>query len=606
MERILGIDLGTTNSVAAIAEGEQIRVLELGGSTLLPSVVGLDTDGKLLVGTPARNQWILAPDRTIRSIKRKMGSDEKVRLGDQEYSPQEVSAIILRAIKEQAEEVLGESIERAVITVPAFFGEQQREATREAGIMAGFDVARIINEPTAASLAYQPRPDKRERLLIYDLGGGTFDVSVVQIEDGIVEVLSSHGDTHLGGDDFDLLLLNFVCEQFKEEHEIDLRESLTSRSRTLHACEMAKIKLSDEAYVTIQEEFIAEKAGIPRHLNIELARSDYEGLIESLLNKTLVCVDEALSDAELTAKDLDRVILVGGASRTPMVYRLLAEQLGRPVHLEVDPDLCVAIGAATQGAMIAGQDVGPVLVDITPRTLGVRCVGNLYGLQTDRCFAPLIGRNTPLPASKSDIFYTMCDGQKQVRVQVFQGEEDDVTLNDPVGDFLLEGLAEVSRGNEIVIRFDMDLDAILTVTATEHATGLEERVVMDNVMSRFKDQDREQAQARIEQVFATVQTPSADAHSAEPAEPVETDTPTPPAAVFTIDQIPESLRPAVQKSLDLIDRALALIDSASAQDSQDIDRLIALMREGIEQHSAEKIDQATAELDDLVFYLQDV
>ena len=602
MTKILGIDLGTTNSVAAIAHDDRVEVLEIDGSKLLPSVVGLDNNGKLLVGTAARNQWILAPDRTIRSIKRKMGAKDKTRLGDHEYSPQEVSAIILRTIKEKSEKLLGESIERAVITVPAFFGEQQREATREAGIMAGFDVARIINEPTAASLAYQPRPEKFERLLIYDLGGGTFDVSVVQIEDGIVEVLASHGDTQLGGDDFDRLLLDHVCDQFQEEHEVDLRAAVTARSRTLHACEMAKIRLSDEAYVTIEEEFIAEKAGIPRHLNMEVARTDYEPLIESLLNKTLVCVDEALADAKLTAKKLDRVILVGGASRTPMVYRMLAEQLGRPIHLDVDPDLCVAIGAATQGAMIAGQDVGPVLVDITPRTLGIRCLGQLHGLRTDCRFSPLIHRNTPLPASKSNIFFTAHDGQKSAAVEVYQGEEDDVTLNDPVGDFLLEGLAEVSSGNEIVVHFDLDLDGILTVTATEHATGLEERVVMDNVISRFQDEDRAEAQSRIEQVFATARTPAADAGDSAVA-PVAPET---VPATFSMDEVPESLRPAVQGSMELIERALALMDAASTQDQADIERLVAQLREGIEQHSEKKISQATAELDDLVFYLQDV
>ena len=377
MEPIVGIDLGTTNSEIAVIRDGRPEVIRIDGEAILPSVVGLDPEGRLLVGTPARNQWVLAPERTVRSIKRKMGEDVRVRLGDREYAPQEISAIILGRLKERAEQFLGQPVRKAVITVPAFFNEVQREATREAGELAGLEVVRIINEPTAAALTYDPDAENMERLLVYDLGGGTFDVSIVQVERGVVEVLASHGDTHLGGDDFDQLLLDYVCDEFAKEHKIDLRKSLVAKSRVLGAVEEAKKVLSAEAVATIQEEFIAESGGAALHLDLEIERAEYEALIEPLLAKTLTCVDQSLDDARLNAQQIDKVILVGGASRTPLVHRLLERRLGRELHTEVDPDLCVAMGAAVQGGLINGIDVGPVLVDITPHTLGIPALGEL-------------------------------------------------------------------------------------------------------------------------------------------------------------------------------------------------------------------------------------
>ena len=422
MEPILGIDLGTTNSEVAIIRDNKVEVLYEDGEAILPSVVGLDADGRLLVGAAARNQWVLAPERTVRSIKRRMGTSDAVQLGDQEYAPQEISAFILRKLKERAEKQLDQPVGKAVITVPAFFNETQREATREAGELAGLEVVRIINEPTAASLTYDPHPEKMERLLVYDLGGGTFDVSIVQIERGVVEVLSSHGDTHLGGDDFDQLLLDLVSDDFLREHEVDLRESLTSRSRVLRAVEEAKRRLSSEPAVEIVEEFIVEKQGSSLHLRRELRRTEYEDLIEPMLAKTLQCVDQSLSDAKLNANQIDKVILVGGASRTPLVHQLLEEQLGQPVHAEVDPDLCVAMGAAIQGGLIAGIDMGPVLVDITPHSLGIQAVGDMDGRLSHYCFVPLIERNSPLPSRRSEMFGTMIDGQKLAEIAVFRGK----------------------------------------------------------------------------------------------------------------------------------------------------------------------------------------
>ncbi len=382
---IIGIDLGTTNSeVAVIKDGRPI-VLEADGEAILPSVVGLDGQGQLLVGNAARNQYVLAPERTIRSIKRKMGQEVTVDLGGKAYSPQEISAIILRTLKQRAEKALGHAVSKAVITVPAFFNDVQRQATRQAGELAGLEVVRIINEPTAAVLTYDPHPTELERLLVYDLGGGTFDVSVAQVENGVVEVMASHGDTQLGGDDFDQLLLDHICESFKSKHGIDLREAATSKARVLRAAEEAKKRLSFDPVTTVEEEFIVIKGGKSLNLVMEITRLDYEELIRPLLLKTLTCLDDALSDAMLQASQIDKVVLVGGATRTPLVRRLLEERLGRPVHCEIEPDLAVAMGAAVQGGLISGIDVGPILVDITPHTLGISALGELHGFSIPAC-----------------------------------------------------------------------------------------------------------------------------------------------------------------------------------------------------------------------------
>src|SRR5579884_897901 len=412
MEPIVGIDLGTTNSEVAVVREGQPHVFAEDGDPILPSFVGLSEDGRLLVGRAARNQWVLAPERTIKSIKRKMGQDVKVKLGDQEYRPQEISAMILKALRDRAAAQLGVPVNKAVITVPAYFNDAQRQATREAGELAGLEVVRILNEPTAASLTYDPSQRELRRLLVYDLGGGTFDVSIVQAQEGVVEVLASHGDTQLGGDDFDDLLLNLVCDRFQQEHGIDLRANLVARSRVLRAVEAAKRHLSYHPFARIEEEFIAEKEGRALHLSLEVSREEYEGLIRPLLDRTMDCVRRALEDSHLAPHQIDKVVLVGGSTRTPLVSQLLEERLGQPAHQEVNPDLCVAMGAAIQAAMIGGADVGPVLVDITPHSLGIRCIDYVHGFEFPFRFAPILRRNTPLPASRSEAFATVNDGQR--------------------------------------------------------------------------------------------------------------------------------------------------------------------------------------------------
>jgi molecular chaperone DnaK len=586
MEPVLGIDLGTTNSAVSIVRSGKPEVLrDQRGRAILPSVVGVDSSGKLLVGEEARNQALVAPERTVRSIKRKMGQDIKVRMGDGEYAPQEISAMILRTLAEQAEREYGSQLTKAVITVPAFFNDNQREATREAGTLAGLDVLRIINEPTAASLVYEPHSSRNEKLLVYDLGGGTFDVSIVQVEAGVIEVLASHGDTHLGGDDFDQLLLDFVAEAFKKEHDIDLREIPVAKSRLLRAVEEAKIRLSSEAYTQVVQEFIAEKDGRSFNLNMTIDRDQYEELIEPLLQKTLNSVDAALEDAKLTAEQIDRVVLVGGSSRTPLVHRMLQAQLHRELHHEIDPDLCVSLGAAVQGALVAGIDVGPVLVDITPHTLGIQCLGELFGVTSHEVFSPIIRRNSPLPATRSEIYYTAQPGQRIVEIHVLQGESEISRFNESVGRFKLEGLnAEADEGNEILVRFELNLDGILKVSAEERETGLAKEITIDNAITRFRAASRTEAKQRLAAMFG-------------PSAPSEDDSVLALAA--------EKSASPFERARQTLSTARRLVSQAPAADADEMRELIDKINRAIEGGDAVAANAVAEQLDDLLFYLQD-
>ncbi|WP_406698196.1 Hsp70 family protein [Singulisphaera sp. Ch08] len=599
MDMIIGIDLGTTNSeVAVIRDGRPV-VLEEDGDPILPSVVGLDPQGRLLVGKAARNQSMLAPERTVRSIKRKMGEEVTVTLGDKMFTPQEISAIILRTLKQRAETALGHPVKKAVITVPAFFTEGQREATRAAGELAGLEVVRIINEPTAAVLTYDPHPAEMERLLVYDLGGGTFDVSIAQVEQGVVEILASHGDTHLGGDDFDQRLLDFVCDRFQTKHGIDLRESAVARSRLLRAVEDAKKALSFEAVTTIAEEFIAEKNGVPLNMNLEVNRYEYEELIEPLLAKTLLCLDKAMSDAKLQADEIHKVLLVGGATRTPMVHQLLSERLGRPVHAEIEPDLAVAMGAAVQGGLIAGVDVGPVLVDITPHTLGIEALGELDGYMSRHCFSAIIERNTPLPASRTEIYTTAVDGQEGALIRVFQGEDEDTRYNTLVGEFTIEGLADLPAGNQILVRLDLDLSGILKVTASERATGLARHVTIDNATERFRQRQRTDAIDRLEEVFGTAENPIEIGNgesSSTPADALDDQ---------SAERLSPTLRQAIESATTLILKAEKIVAGANPEDAADLLAMLVDLRTAIDNRSEKAIRTISDEVTDLVFYLED-
>jgi molecular chaperone DnaK len=606
MDTIIGIDLGTTNSEVAVIRDGQPVVLEEDGDPILPSVVGLDPQGRLLVGRAARNQFVLAPERTIRSIKRKMGQEVTVPLGDQKYTPQEVSAILLRTLKRRAEKALGQAVSKAVITVPAFFNDGQRQATREAGELAGLEVVRIINEPTAAVLTYDPHPQDQERLLVYDLGGGTFDVSVAQVEHGVVEILASHGDTQLGGDDFDQLLLDHVCDTFQKKHGVDLRQSLAAKSRLLQAVEEAKKKLSFEAVTTIEEEFIAEKDGMPLHLNMEVTRAEYEELIRPLLDKTLRSLDAALTDARLQANQVDKVVLVGGATRTPLIHELLEGRLGRPVHSEIEPDLAVAMGAAVQGGLIAGVEVGPILVDITPHTLGIKALGELHGFVSSHVFSPIIHRNTPLPVSRTEIYTTVHDNQKSAEIRVFQGENEDIRFNTPVGEFFIEGLAKVHAGNQILVRLDLDLSGILKVTATERATGLAKQVTIDNAMERFRTRQRSDAVDRLEAVFGTIEAEEPEEIEAIPMRALNR--PGAPSRHHPEGQaepMSASLRVVVDAANQLAAKAERLIPDANPDDATELRGLLADLHAAIERRSEKDIQAISREIEDILFYMED-
>jgi molecular chaperone DnaK len=594
MDAIVGIDLGTTNSEVAIIRDGQPHVFAEDGDPILPSFVGLSEEGRLLVGRAAKNQWVLAPERTIKSIKRRMGQDIKVKLGDQEYRPQEISAMILRSLRDRASQQLGVAVDQAVITVPAYFNDAQRQATREAGDLAGLEVVRILNEPTAASLTYDPNQRELRRMLVYDLGGGTFDVSIVQAQEGVVEVLASHGDTQLGGDDFDDLLLNFVCDQFQREHGVDLRANLITRARLLRAVEAAKCYLSYHPFARLEEEFLTEKNGQALHLSLEISRQKYEEMIQPLLNRTMDCVQRALDDSHLTGSAIDKVVLVGGSTRTPIISRLLEERLNQPTHQEVNPDLCVAMGASIQAAIIAGSDVGAVLVDITPHSLGIRCLDEFQGFDFPYRFAPIIHRNTALPASRAEVFHTVYDNQTEVDIDVFQGESEDVRNNHEVGKFRIEGLAQVPAGNQIVVQLDLNLDGMLKVSAREKATGLQKQITIENALARFEREERAAAHERLEELWsAGRENPEfVEAEGQEHERPALVPGPR------------EGQREAVQARA-LLEKAERLTQRTQPEDRTELERMMERVRAALTDRQWQNVTATSNELADMLFYLED-
>jgi molecular chaperone DnaK (HSP70) len=580
-EIIIGIDLGTTNSEVAVVENGKATIIADGqGRKMLPSFVGLGEAGEVLVGEPARNQYILYPERTIKSIKRHMGEDLHVAMGGQAYTPQEISAIILKQLKAVVEDYLKKSVKKAVITVPAYFSDAQRQATREAGEIAGLEVVRIINEPTAAALAYEASHEGRKRILVYDLGGGTFDVSVVSMEDDVVEVLASHGNNKLGGDDFDAKIVKHLANHIHEHHGIDIAESRQVMARINRAAEAAKRALSDQPYVRIDEEYLIEKEGAPIHLSLELSRYEYEEMIAEYIDETLEAVHIALSGANLTASDIDEILLVGGSTRTPMVGERLFELFGIEPQRNIDPDLCVAMGAALQAGMIAGEDVSAVLVDVTPYTYGTSAIGELNGEFYTYKFVPIIRKNSPLPVSKTEAFYTAADGQEAVQVRIFQGEDEDALENIEIGEFMVKGLRKVPAGNVITLKLELDLNGILHVSAQEKETGLEKSITINNAIARFQEGEMEEAKARVKALFggeeAGVEAPAteADQHHVQ------------------------------VKAKALVEKAEKLLEKASDEDKEDMIDLIEQIKDAVAGKDFQAAEGASDRLADILYYLE--
>jgi molecular chaperone DnaK len=603
-EPILGIDLGTTNSEVAIIRDGIPHVFAEEGDPILPSFVGLSEDGKLLVGKAARNQWVVAPERTVKSIKRRMGQDAKIQLGSQEYRPQEISAMILRALKDRAAAQIRMPVTKAVITVPAYFNDDQRSATREAGELAGLEVVRILNEPTAASLTYDPKNTELHRILVYDLGGGTFDVSIVQAQEGVIEVLSSHGDTRLGGDDFDELLVKHVVLKFQAQHGVDLAANVVARARVLRAVEAAKRQLSYHPFARLEEEFIAEKDGQAVHLQMEITRGEYEELIRPLLQRTMDSVQRALEDARLAPAALDKVVLVGGSTRTPLVAQLLEERLGQSAHQEVNPDLCVAMGAGIQAALIAGEDVGAVLVDITPHSLGIRCLDYVHGIDFPFRFAPIIRRNNPLPASRSEMFSTVADNQKEVEIEIYQGENDDVRFNHRIGNFRIVGLADVSAGNQIVVQCDLNLDGMLKVSAKEKATGLSKQVTIENALSRFEGAEIAEARERLDRLWE-YSAPAAEGGVGEDDERPEDDFEDDFSGMPELVPGPREGQRETVQARALLEKAERLLEKAAPQDKVELERMLKAVRNAVTDRQWETVTKACNELSDILFYLEE-
>ena len=495
MSKIIGIDLGTTNSCVAVMEGgEPVVIANSEGARTTPSVVGFTKTGDRLVGQVAKRQAITNPDNTVSSIKRQMGTDHKVTLNGKEYTPQQVSAMILQKLKADAEAYLGETVTEAVITVPAYFNDSQRQATKDAGTIAGLNVRRIINEPTAAALAYGVDKEDDQKIMVYDLGGGTFDVSIIEMGDGVTEVLATNGDTHLGGDDFDQRIIDWMADAFQTENGIDLRKDKMAAQRLKEAAEKAKIELSSAMSSQINLPFITADATGPKHLDMTLTRAKFNELTADLVDRTMTPVRKALQDAGLRASDLKKVLMVGGSTRIPAVYDAVTKELNCEPFKGINPDECVAVGAAIQGGVLNGEKKGLLLLDVTPLSLGIETLGGVC--------TKIIDRNTTIPTHKSQVFSTAADNQPSVEVNVLQGEREFARDNKSLGVFHLDGIAPAPRGvPQIEVTFDIDANGIVKVSAKDLGTGKEQNITI-TASTNMSKEDIDKAVKEAEQFAA--------------------------------------------------------------------------------------------------------
>ena len=610
-EVIVGIDLGTTNSeVAAFVDG-QVRVLGSGNKNMLPSVVGISPGGELLVGEAARNQLVLYPERTVRSIKRMMGSDATVWLGDRSFTPPEISALILRDLAGSASRQLNRPVNKAVITVPAYFSDAQRQATREAASLAGLEAVRILNEPTAASLAYGE--GSRHTAMVYDLGGGTFDVSVVALEGDITEVLASHGNNRLGGDDFNDLLAEHLLSEFQSQHRIDLRSGHpVARARIWWAAEEAKRRLSFEPEVQVREEALATVDGKPLHLEIEITREQYEDMIRPLLDQTLDHMSKALSDAGKSPSDLDAILLVGGSTRTPLVGRLIEERTGLTPREEIHPDLCVALGAAVMSSRLAGHQVERVLVDVTPYSFGVSFLGERGGVSYPHCYKPIIKRNSPLPVTRTERFFTSHPYQEEVDVRVYEGEDEDALRNILVGDYRVTGLTPMRDFNEVLCRMSLDLDGILSVTSIEKRSGLSKHITIARALEAKSEAEIAESRKRLENLYATREDDEIlDGYDDLPDDGGADEINAEVEGVFDAASVPtersapaEEWSAAESEGRQLIERSRGMLDRIHEEDREEAIDLNRAIEEAIERHDGTALWQAIHGLREMLFFIE--
>lgn len=576
MEHIVGIDLGTTNSeITCIMDGK-VMVVTHHDDGIMPSCVGLDDSGNLIVGREAKNQAAVFPERTVSSIKRLMGTDAHVSLGGKEYTPQEISALILKTLKQRAEAFSRKPVRKAVITVPAYFTDSQRKATREAGSIAGLDVVRIINEPTAAALAYEHEDHSGQTILVFDLGGGTFDVSIVRIENSVVEVLASTGDNHLGGDDFDKKLADLFAKKIEEESSVDVKQDRVAMARLVNESEKAKIELTSRPFAQVEIDHIAEKNGASVHFSYALARDVFEELITDDIDKTMNSVNRALEDAAILPSAINRIILVGGSTRMPMISRMLHEKFNLEPHGEIDPDLCVSIGAGIQAGREMGVATSSVLIDITPYTFGTSAFGVLNGMPSPDMYVPIIRRNSKLPVSKTEVFYTMVDFQDGVDLKVYQGENPDAGENLLIGDYHFKLSGKQPCHSTVTLRYDLDINGILKIESIESNSGKKLEVTIENAFEESSAEAVGNSKTKIEALWQD-----------EEEEDLQTG---------GSSEVPKHI-------LDLINLASFKLDSAPSDDRDTIVNLIEDIRLSVKENDLDRVEELTRELDDILFYI---